>query len=78
MMSTIDAQARANAGKRVAALGEPWISYFHPQALVDEVAQLGFSTVRDLGPQEANTRYFRDRADGLRVTGSSRLMSARV
>ena len=75
-----DAQrwARAEAAKRVAAVGEPWISHFDPRSLTDDLAAIGFSALRGLGPIEANERYFSDREDGLRVTGSSRMMSARV
>jgi methyltransferase (TIGR00027 family) len=70
--------ARETAAKRAAAVGEPWLSYFEPAALAAELADLGFSVVGDLGPTEANERYFANRRDGLRVTGSARMMAARV
>lgn len=75
-----DAQrtARAVAARQVAAIGEPWISYYDPAALAAEVAALGVSAVSSLAPDEANARYFSGRADGLRVSGGSRLMTARV
>jgi len=75
-----DAQraARAAAARQVAAIGEPWISYYDPPSLAAEVAALGFSAVSNLEPGDANARYFSGRADGLRISGGSRLMTARV
>ena len=61
---------------RVAAIGEPWITYFDPPSLASELRQLGFTHVQDLGPGEANDRYFKDRKDGLRVGGTAHLMEA--
>ena len=70
--------AREVSAARVAAIGEPWISYYDPRALAADLQQIGFNEVRDLEPREANLRYFREREDGLRVSGSGRMMSARV
>jgi methyltransferase (TIGR00027 family) len=70
-------RARREAlASRVAAIGEPWITYFDPSSLMSEIRQLGFTQVDDLGPGEANDRYFKDRTDGLRVGRSSHLMKA--
>jgi methyltransferase (TIGR00027 family) len=78
MLSETQREARAAAAERVAAIGEPWISYYEPAALTAELEELGFSELRDLGSAEANERYFQHRTDGLRVTGSGRVMMARV
>lgn len=78
MLTDAQKQAREASAKRVAAIGEPWISYYDPEALAAEVKALGFGLVQDLNPAQANERYFQARADGLRVTGSARLMAARV
>jgi methyltransferase (TIGR00027 family) len=61
---------------RVAAAGEPWKSFFDPRELAAELRALGFRQLEDLGPDELNARFFRERADGLRVGGLGRLMSA--
>ncbi|MFH2011439.1 MAG: class I SAM-dependent methyltransferase [Pseudomonadota bacterium] len=61
---------------RFAAIGEPWITYFDPSSLVRELQQLGFKNFEDLGPGDANDRYFKDRKDGLHVGGSAHLMKA--
>jgi len=62
--------------RRVAAIGEPWITYFDPPSLASELRQLGFKHVEDVGPGEAHDRYFKDRQDGLRVGGVAHLMKA--
>ncbi|SEC84788.1 methyltransferase, TIGR00027 family [Rhizobiales bacterium GAS188] len=43
---------------RVAALGEPWLSFFDPAKLRSELAPLGFSEIEDLDPREIAIRYF--------------------
>jgi len=70
--------ARERSAARVAGIGEPWLSYYDPPALAADLREIGFGEVRDLDPREANRRYFSERADGLRVSGSGRMMSARV
>jgi methyltransferase (TIGR00027 family) len=70
--------AREMSAKRAAELGEPWLTYFEPAALATDLTDLGFSLVKDLGATEANATYFANREDGLRVTGSARMMAARV
>jgi methyltransferase (TIGR00027 family) len=63
---------------RVAAIGEPWITYFDLSSLASELRGLGFKQVEDFGAEEANNRYFKDRTDSFRIWGSGRLMKARV
>jgi methyltransferase (TIGR00027 family) len=61
-----------------AARGEPFISAFAPDALAAQVKALGFQHMWDLGPQEANARYFTGRTDGLKVLPMFNLMRAQV
>ncbi len=70
--------AHESAAKRVAALGEPWITYLDPTTFAVELRQMGFGMLEDIGPEEANRRYFQDRSDGLQIRGSGRLIKARV
>ncbi|HUL46225.1 MAG TPA: SAM-dependent methyltransferase [Steroidobacteraceae bacterium] len=63
--------------RRVAGAGEPWKSFFDPRGLAGELRSLGFRQLEDLGPDEINARFFRERADALRVGGLGRVMSAR-
>jgi len=69
--------ARENAAQRVAARGEPWITYFDPPALQHDLGQIGFTRINDLSPQQANERYFSGRTDNLRIS-TGRLMQAIV
>ena len=65
--------------RRVAAAGEPFRTFFDPRALAERLHQIGFRSIEDLGSDEINERYFKDRADGLRVGGKiGRLMSAEI
>lgn len=70
----VDAMAR-----RVAKAGEPFQLFFDPAKLANELRRLGFNQVEDLGADELNERYFKDRADQLRLGGGmGRLISAVV
>lgn len=70
--------ARETRAKQMAAVGEPWLTYLDPSSLARDLRQMGFKNVEDFGPEAANERYFKDRADGLRVAGSGHLMKASV
>jgi methyltransferase (TIGR00027 family) len=64
---------------RVAAAGEPFRTFFEPRALAEQLRRIGFSSVEDLSAEDINSRYFKDRADGLSVEGRiGRLMSATI
>jgi len=79
--SLLDEESRrglAVAKARGASLGEPWLSQFEPSLLTARVKELGFTQVWDLGPEEANARYFAGRTDGLRTSPVLHLMKARV
>lgn len=65
--------------KRVAAAGEPFQLFFDPAGLQDELKDLGFRRTEFLQGEQLNQRYFKDRADGLRVRGGlGHLMAAWV
>jgi methyltransferase (TIGR00027 family) len=53
--------------QRVANLGEPFVSYFEPDALEAKLLGAGFSKVEFLTPAEAEARYFRQRLKDLPV-----------
>jgi len=69
---------REMAMARVAAIGEPWITFFEPEPLAGKLRALGFSDVDMLAPQAANRDYFADRIDGLRIGASGYMTAARV
>jgi methyltransferase (TIGR00027 family) len=61
---------------RVAAIGEPWTTFFKPDELVADLQSLGFVDVEDLGPDAINARYFNGRTDDLKVGTLAHLMRA--
>ena len=71
-------EGRPSSTASSASHGEPWLSFFDPAQLAARVKGLGFTKVWDLGPMEANARYFAGRSDGLRVASIRHLMKARV
>lgn len=48
--------------RRVAAIGEPWISHFETEDLHTQLRSFGFAEIEDLGPREIAERYFPSRA----------------
>jgi len=72
-------EARDALSARVAAAGEPFRLFLDPKELDEYLKVIGFARVEDLTSQELNARYFRDRADGLRLMGTGgHLLSARI
>lgn len=60
------------------AAGEPWVTYFEPDALEQKLRALGFSSVELLSPDGAARRYFDGRTDGLPAPRRSTIVSAIV
>jgi methyltransferase (TIGR00027 family) len=78
LQSPTERRAMEYLAARVAEHGEPWKTYFDPASLAAMLRSLGFSKVEDLGPEQLNERYLSGRKDGLRKSGVSRLVCARV
>ncbi len=78
--SSLDARNKAAfdiLARRVRAAGEPFLGFFHPNELARKFKDMGFHYIEDLGADQINSRYFKDRKDGLRVGGQlARLMCA--
>jgi methyltransferase (TIGR00027 family) len=65
--------------RRVAAAGEPFQTFFDPHKLSAELHSTGFHQVEDMHAREINSRYFKNRGDGLAVRGGlGHLASARI
>lgn len=63
---------------RVAAAGEPFVGFFSPEELAQELRAMGYHHIEDFGREEIEARYFTDRQDGLRIGRKlARLMCAR-
>ena len=59
--STLDPDLQAaqkQRADRVAAVGEPWLTFFDSAELAAELVRLGFTTIEDLGPARIGERYF--------------------
>jgi methyltransferase (TIGR00027 family) len=50
--------AHGRRAARVAALGEPWLTFFTSQTLHPRLRALGFGEIEDLGPTEVSILYF--------------------
>ena len=76
LLGVVERLVLGEFARRVAAVGEPWTTFFAPASLAAELRALGFDAIDDLGPAEINERYFRGRADGLKVGTLAQLMKA--
>ncbi len=61
---------------RVAAAGEPFQTFFTPEQLESEFHRAGFHRVTQIDTMGLNDLYFRDRADGLRLSSEGLGMMA--
>jgi methyltransferase (TIGR00027 family) len=53
---------------RVAAAGEPFQLFFTPETMASELERAGFTRFEQVDSDELNERYFKDRADGLKLS----------
>jgi len=77
LLNPIERAISEYMGQLIASQGEPWISFFDPASLKEELGKMGYDSIEDLGPDELNPRYFSRRKDGLRTGGGVRLMCAK-
>jgi methyltransferase (TIGR00027 family) len=63
--------------ERVAMAGEPFQLFFSPEEMQRELRSAGFGEIEELTSSDINTRYFKNRSDGLSLQGGvSRLITA--
>jgi methyltransferase (TIGR00027 family) len=62
--------------RHAASLGEPWVTYFAPDAIEAKLIGAGFSRVRFLSPAEAGERYFQQRPGDLPVPKRADILCA--
>jgi methyltransferase (TIGR00027 family) len=63
---------------RVAAAGEPWITYFKPGDLRALLLRCGFTRIDDFDDGSLTSRFLANRGDGLRLGPSGHIAHARV
>ena len=79
-LSPIGRVAFERLSERVAAAGEPFRLFITPQEMEAELRGTGFRRVDQVDSDRLNDLYFRDRADGLKLSplGLGRLVTAWV
>jgi len=78
LLSPMERSAMEFIATRAAEHGERWKTYFDSSSFAGALHSLGFREVEDLGPQQLNERYLSGRMDGLRKSGVTRLICARI
>jgi methyltransferase (TIGR00027 family) len=71
-------QTMEGSQTRAAEKGEPWLSKFSLNSMVDMLSAAGFSLVDPLTIEEAEKRYFYGRTDDLMPTGGIGIVSAKT
>jgi methyltransferase (TIGR00027 family) len=67
-LSPIGRVAFDRLSERVAAAGEPFRLFFTPEDLEAEIRRAGFQRIEQVGSDQLNDLYFRNRADGLKLS----------
>jgi methyltransferase (TIGR00027 family) len=67
-LSAVGRVAFERVAERVAAAGEPFRLFFTPETMESELRLAGFTRFEQLDYEQLNQRYFRDRADGLKLS----------
>ena len=78
LLSARERRGREIFASRAAEYGEPWKLFFEPSDLAQTLRSLGFNEVQDFGPDALQERYLAGRTDGLRKSGGSHLVCAKV
>jgi methyltransferase (TIGR00027 family) len=78
LLNPIESVISEFLGKQIEEQGEPWLSFFDPIELKEEISLLGFSSIEDVTADQMNQRYFHRRKDGLRFGGGVHFMCART
>ena len=78
LLSPMERSAMEFIATRAAEHGERWKTYFDSSSFAGALHSLGFREVEDLGPQQLTERYLSGRMDGLRKSGVTRLICARI
>lgn len=73
-----DGDGESALGQRVGALGEPWTFHIEPGALAHKLNGLGFRSLEELDPLDADALYFRGRTDGLHAPSRRGIAAAVV
>jgi methyltransferase (TIGR00027 family) len=67
-LNAVGRVAFERVSERVAAAGEPFRLFFTPETMEAELRGAGFTRFEQLDYEQLNERYFRERADGLKLS----------
>jgi methyltransferase (TIGR00027 family) len=67
-LSPVGRTAFDRLAERVAAAGEPFQLFFTPETIEAELLRAGFHRIGQLDSDQLNDLYFKDRADGLKLS----------
>jgi methyltransferase (TIGR00027 family) len=67
-LSAVGRKAFDGLAERVAAAGEPFQLFFTPEEMAEELRRAGFNRFEQLDSDHLNELYFKDRADGLKLS----------
>ena len=67
-LSSVGRKAFDALAGRVARAGEPFRLFFTPEAMEAELRQAGFQRIEQLDYEQLNELYFKERADGLKLS----------
>jgi O-methyltransferase involved in polyketide biosynthesis len=67
-LSAVGRKAFDALAGRVAAAGEPFQLFFTPEEMDGELRGAGFKHIEQLDSDQLNEIYFKDRADGLKLS----------
>jgi methyltransferase (TIGR00027 family) len=77
-LSDDDRRWKDQTMQMTARLGEPWVTFFHPDELRARLHGLGFARVSYHSAAEANARYCAGRRDGMQMRPAIGFISATV
>jgi O-methyltransferase involved in polyketide biosynthesis len=77
-MTAEQAAAHGVRAERVAARGEPWLTYFTPDELHAELRDLGLTEIEDLGPPAVAARFFGVAPDRVPAVGGHVIRARRA
>jgi methyltransferase (TIGR00027 family) len=78
LLPSDEAALAASYAARFAAIGEPWLTRPEPEEFVARLRAMGFSQAAHLSPEDADSRYFSGRTDGLRASLQEQMIRAVV
>lgn len=78
LLSPRECQGLTLISKKVSEHGEPWKTFFDPSHLFVLLKDIGFTEIEDFGPEELTMKYLAGRTDGLKKSGTTRIICCKT